>query len=398
MILKSTLNTIIICKVWLQRGLKAPEKRGGVMIGLSAIARGASLTEMPSVNFHFGVMALAIFVLLQTAMAQYPQPNDPPTSTEAPTGLVSPQQLDDLVAPIALYPDPLLGEVLAAATYPVEIAEAEQWVRDHAHWNPSKLMNEAKKQNWDPSVQGLAAFPDVLARMTQDISWTTQLGNAFLAQQADVMSAVQRMRAEALAKGTLQSTPQDTVVTQNQGGQTAISIEPANPDVWYVPNYNPAYVWDHRLGDITRHFIILALIWVSGGIPASTSISVSAVGVDGDGAAGVGRPIGTAGMYSSTIPSFIVTVSAISTENLWATQCGPTTRITGLACPTAIGSWPVDLHPMASSPAVVSGDSLGRDRREGSAPCGSRISEILDSNSAAGRAITVFSVGITTAG
>ena len=79
--------------------------------------------------------------------------------------------------------------------------------------------------------------------LTQDMSWTTQLGNAFLAQQADVMQAVQRMRAQAQAKGTLHSTPQETVTTQNQGGQTAISIEPANPDVWYVPNYNPAYVW-----------------------------------------------------------------------------------------------------------------------------------------------------------
>ncbi len=154
-----------------------------------------------------------------------------------------PQQLDDLVAPIALYPDPLVGEVLAASTYPMEIAEAEQWERDHPKWKPSKLMNEAKKQNWDPSVQGLVAFPDVLDRLAQDMSWTTQLGNAFLAQQADVMQAVQRMRARAMAKGMLHSTPQETVTTQNQNGQTVISIQPGNPDVWYVPNYNPAYIW-----------------------------------------------------------------------------------------------------------------------------------------------------------
>jgi hypothetical protein len=147
------------------------------------------------------------------------------------------------VAPIALYPDPLIGEVLAASTYPMEVAEAEQWVRDHTHWKPSKLMDEAKKQPWDPSIQALAAFPDVLAHLTQDMNWTTQLGNAFLAQQADVMKAVQRMRAKAEAKGTLRSTPQETVTTQNQGGQSAITIEPANPDVWDVPNYNPAYIW-----------------------------------------------------------------------------------------------------------------------------------------------------------
>lgn len=147
------------------------------------------------------------------------------------------------MAPIALYPDPLLGEVLAASTYPIEIAEAEQWLRDHPHWKPSKLMDEAKKQNWDPSIQGLVAFPDVLNNLTQNTNWATQLGNAFLAQQADVMKAVQHMRARAEAKGTLHSTPQETVATQNQNGQSEITIQPANPDEWYVPDYNPAYAW-----------------------------------------------------------------------------------------------------------------------------------------------------------
>ena len=148
-----------------------------------------------------------------------------------------------LVAPITLYPDPLLGQVLAASTYPLEIAEASQWLRDHPKWKQSKLMSEAKKQNWDPSVQGLVVFPQVLTNLTQDTYWTTQLGNAFLAQQADVMQAVQRMRAQAEAKGKLQSAPQETVTTQNQNGQSAIAIQPADPDEWYVPYYNPAYVW-----------------------------------------------------------------------------------------------------------------------------------------------------------
>ncbi len=156
---------------------------------------------------------------------------------------MSAQQLDDLVAPIALYPDPLVAQVLAASTYPMEIAEAEQWVRDHPKWKPSKLMDEAKKQSWDPSIQALVAFPNVLAQLTQNMSWTTQLGNAFLAQQTDVMQAVQRMRAQAQAKGKLQSTPQVSVTTQNQNGQPVISIEPANPNIWYVPNYNPVFVW-----------------------------------------------------------------------------------------------------------------------------------------------------------
>src|SRR6202044_4277357 len=106
-----------------------------------------------------------------------------------------------------------------------------------------KLMDEAKKEKWDPSVKALVAFPQVLAMMSECLTWATQLGNAFLAQQADVMQAVQRMRSQAEAKGTLRSTPQETVTTQNQGGQTAIDIEPANPEVWSVPNYNPAYIW-----------------------------------------------------------------------------------------------------------------------------------------------------------
>src|SRR5579863_3502957 len=182
---------------------------------------------------------IAVFLLYAAAAA----PQNGPSTVAQPGALMPPRQLDDLVAPIALYPDPVVGELLAASTYPIEIAEAEQWVRDHPHWKPSKLMDKAKKENWDPSVQGLVAFPDVLARLSQDISWTTQLGNAFLAQQADVMQAVQRMRAEAEAKGTLRSTPQETVTNQSQGGQTTISIQPADPDMWYVPNYNPAYVW-----------------------------------------------------------------------------------------------------------------------------------------------------------
>ena len=172
-------------------------------------------------------------------------PADPQQSVAPPTpgAQLTPQQLDDLVAPLALYPDPLVAEILAASTYPLEVAEADQWRRDHANWKPDKLMKEAKKQPWDPSVQSLVAFPDVVARLTQDMTWTTQLGNAFLAQQADVMQSVQRMRAQAMAKGKLQSTPQETVDTQTRNGQQVITIEPANPEVIYVPNYNPLYVW-----------------------------------------------------------------------------------------------------------------------------------------------------------
>jgi len=189
-----------------------------------------------------GAAALATLLLLRAALGQS-SPEQSPSATAEPAKPVSAQQLDDLVAPIALYPDPLLGEVLAASTYPFEIAEAQQWLEDHKKWAPSKLMKEAKKQNWDPSIQGLVAFPQVMERLSQGVAWTTSLGNAFLAQQTDVMQAVQRMRAQAQAAGKLQSTPQETVGTENRGGQNVINIEPANPDVWYVPTYNPLFVW-----------------------------------------------------------------------------------------------------------------------------------------------------------
>jgi len=165
-----------------------------------------------------------------------------PNQTQAQT--FQPRQLDDLVAPIALYPDPLLGQVLVACTYPVELVEAQQWLQANGgNLHGQQLTDAARQQNWDASVQALVAMPDVLAKLNQDIRWTTDLGNAFLAQQADVMSAVQRMRTRAQANGKLQSTPQETVTTENQGGQSAIEIQPADPQVIYVPTYDPNYVW-----------------------------------------------------------------------------------------------------------------------------------------------------------
>jgi hypothetical protein len=172
--------------------------------------------------------------------AQTPdQPAAPPPEAQ----LLPPAQLDNLVSPIALYPDPLLGQVLAASTYPLEVVQAQQWLQQNGNLHGDQLMNAARQQNWDPSVQALAAFPDVLATLTRDVQWTTDLGNAFLAQQNDVMAAVQRMRQRAMSNGKLASTPQQNVTTQNQDGQSAVVIQPADPQVIYVPVYNPVYVW-----------------------------------------------------------------------------------------------------------------------------------------------------------
>lgn len=180
-----------------------------------------------------------VFVLLGTVPALMAQ--QPPPAPAAPT--FSAPQLDDLVAPVALYPDPLLSQVLVASTYPLEVVEAQQWLEHNKSLTGANLMNAAKQQNWDASVQALVAFPDVLAKLNQDVRWTTDLGNAFLAQQSDVMQAVQHMRALAQANGKLATTPQETVANQTQNGQSAITIEPANPQIIYVPTYDPAYIW-----------------------------------------------------------------------------------------------------------------------------------------------------------
>jgi hypothetical protein len=166
---------------------------------------------------------------------------EPPNQVESQP--LIPEQLDTLVAPIALYPDPLLGQVLVASTYPLELVEAQQWLQANKNLEGQQLTDAARQQNWDASVQAMVAMPDVLARLTQDVRWTTDLGNAFLAQQAGVMSAVQRMRARASANGRLHSDPQMTVSTEQQDGQAAIQILPADPQVIYVPTYDPSYVW-----------------------------------------------------------------------------------------------------------------------------------------------------------
>lgn len=200
------------------------------------------LIQMSRTRCRYGATIFAALFLLYATAAPSSQQSAPAAGAQTDARLPS-QQLDDLVAPIALFPDSLVAQVLAASTYPIEIAEAQQWLKDHPKWKAAKLMDEAKKQKWDPSVKALVAFPDLLNMLSQSLTWATQLGNAFLAQQADVMQAIQRMRAQAQAKGTLHSTPQETVTTQEQNGQSAISIEPANPEVWYVPDYNPAYIW-----------------------------------------------------------------------------------------------------------------------------------------------------------
>ena len=147
------------------------------------------------------------------------------------------------MAPIALYPDPLLAQVLAASTYPLEIIQLQQWMAKHPDVKGEALAAAVEKENWDPAVQGLAALPDVVKRLGDDIKWTTDLGNAFLAQQSDVMDAVQRMRKKASDAGNLKTTEQQKVTTQVVQTKEVIVIQQANPQVIYVPAYNPVVVY-----------------------------------------------------------------------------------------------------------------------------------------------------------
>ena len=158
-------------------------------------------------------------------------------------GKLPPDQLDSLVAPIALYPDPMLAQVLAASTYPLEIIQLQQWLGKNKDLKDKALVDAVSKQPWDPSIQGLAALPDVVKRLANDLQWTTDLGNAFLAQQSDVMDAVQRMRKKAKDAGNLKSTEQQKVETKVVESKQVIVVEQANPQVIYVPTYNPTVVY-----------------------------------------------------------------------------------------------------------------------------------------------------------
>src|SRR6266508_4284637 len=198
--------------------------------------------------FHpvIAIVGLVFFSLGSSAFAQQAQSqvmNTTTSDTEQAPKLPS-GELDSLVAPIALYSDQLLAQTLAASTYPLEIIQLQQWMERNKNLKDKALADAVAKQPWDPSVQALSATPDVVQRLAGNVQWTTDLGNAFLAQQSDVMDAVQRMRGKAESKGTLKTSAQQTVQTKTvEGGKQAIVIEQAQPDVVYVPSYDPVVVY-----------------------------------------------------------------------------------------------------------------------------------------------------------
>ena len=173
-------------------------------------------------------------------MAQQAQQAQPAAAEAKPK---TADQLDSLVAPIALYPDPLLAQVLAASTYPLEIVQAQRWYKQNSKLQGEELTKAAAKQTWDPSVQALVAFPAALKLLDENVQWTTDLGNAFLDQQSEVMDAVQRMRKKAKDAGKLESGKEQKVEVKTVESKTVIVVQPADPQVIYVPSYNPTVVY-----------------------------------------------------------------------------------------------------------------------------------------------------------
>jgi uncharacterized membrane protein YgcG len=179
---------------------------------------------------------------LERVSAQDPQAQEPPpaqTPQGPPYTAQTPEQLQQLVAPIALYPDSLVAQILAASTFPEQVVEADRWVQSNPNLKGDALGQAVNNMSWDASVKALCAFPDVLGNMDKNLSWTSSLGDAYYNQPNDVMDAVQAMRQKAETAGNLKSTPQQTVTAQ---GPTIV-IQPAQPDVVYVPAYNPWVVY-----------------------------------------------------------------------------------------------------------------------------------------------------------
>ncbi len=148
-------------------------------------------------------------------------------------------QLEQILAPIALYPDDVLVQILIASTYPIEVVQADRWIKQNSGLKGNALTSALEQQSWDPSVKSLVNFPQVLAMMSEKLDWTQNLGDAFLAQQEDVMRAVQNLRAKANAAGNLKTTKEQKVIVEKE----TIIIQPATPQVVYVPTYNPTVVY-----------------------------------------------------------------------------------------------------------------------------------------------------------
>src|SRR6266542_1913966 len=184
------------------------------------------------------LLCALLFVTSNCAVVANQEAQAATQSAIQPTQMAA-EKLQQLVAPIALYPDELVAQILAASTYPTEIVEAERWLQQNSSLKGAQLASEVDKQSWDPSVKALTQFPSVLANMDKNLSWTSALGDAYFNDQQDVLNAVQEMRKRAQDAGTLKTTAQQNVTTRDQ----TIINQPTNPDIVYLPQYDPWIVY-----------------------------------------------------------------------------------------------------------------------------------------------------------
>jgi hypothetical protein len=223
-------------------------------------------------NFAMNIMKLSkqVFVVVlcfllvgftaqSDAHGHITQSNDQPSATP---GKQSPQELQQLVAPIALYPDALVAQIFAASTYPTQIVEADRWMQNHSNLKGEELAKEVDKQDWDPSVKAMAQFASVLENMDKNLSWTSALGEAYINQPQDVTDAVQTLRQQARNAGHLNSNDQEKVNTQ---GSTII-IEPTNPEVVYVPAYDPWLVYGAPMLAYPDWYPVPGIFWGGAGL------------------------------------------------------------------------------------------------------------------------------------
>ncbi len=214
-------------------------------MSIRASARGFSWSHAARQIFVFMLSIALLFATLPPgALADQDAQQSPPPDQGPPYAQQTPEQLQRLVAPIALYPDSLVAQILAASTFPEQVVEADRWVQDHPNLKGDELAKAVDQQPWDPSVKALTAFPSVLGNMDKNISWTSSLGDAYYNQQQDVMNAVQVMRQKAQQAGNLKSSPQQNVTSDDYGD---IEIAPAYPDVVYVPAYDPWLVYGYPI-------------------------------------------------------------------------------------------------------------------------------------------------------
>ena len=225
-------------------------------------------------------LAQALTLILIVAFApggkRASQPAPAPASAPTQGDLLKPEEIDALLSPIALYPDNLLAQVMMASTYPLEVVQASRWLKENKGLKDDALKAAVDKQGWDESVRSLVATPSVLDMMSDKLDWTQKLGDAVLAQQADVMDGVQTLRAKADANKKLTSTKEQKVSKKSEGSKQVIVIEPTNPETVYVPYYDPAVVYGAWPYPAYPPYYWGAGYWPGGGALLATGLAFGA--------------------------------------------------------------------------------------------------------------------------